>query len=89
MRALFLSAPVPKVPRGHRARFRGYAGMFASVVPLWVARGGSGEFGAGLDDRGVDENTVGTQLLVPADAAPGRAPPGPRGGSVLLARRLR
>ncbi|MFP5072368.1 MFS transporter [Pseudonocardia nantongensis] len=45
--------------------FGGYA-LLLPVVPLWVARGGSGEFGAGLTTGVLMAVTVGTQLLVPA-----------------------
>ncbi|ANY06234.1 MFS transporter [Pseudonocardia sp. HH130630-07] len=45
--------------------FGGYA-VLLPVVPLWVARGGSGEFGAGLTTGVLMAVTVGTQLLVPA-----------------------
>ncbi|GAA4997245.1 MFS transporter [Pseudonocardia tropica] len=45
--------------------FGGYA-LLLPVVPLWVARGGAGEFGAGLTTGVLMAVTVGTQLLVPA-----------------------
>lgn len=45
--------------------FGGYA-VLLPVVPLWVARGGSGEFGAGLTTGVLMAVTVGTQLLVPS-----------------------
>ncbi|BBF99546.1 MULTISPECIES: MFS transporter [Pseudonocardia] len=45
--------------------FGGYA-LMLPVVPLWVARGGSGAFGAGLTTGVLMAVTVGTQLLVPA-----------------------
>jgi len=45
--------------------FGGYA-LLLPVVPLWVARGGSGAFGAGLTTGVLMAVTVGTQLLVPA-----------------------
>lgn len=45
--------------------FGGYA-LLLPVVPLWVARGGSGEFGAGLSTGVLMGVTVATQLGVPA-----------------------
>ncbi|MEQ3554533.1 MFS transporter [Pseudonocardia nematodicida] len=45
--------------------FGGYA-LLLPVVPLWVARGGSGAFGAGLTTGVLMAVTVATQLLVPA-----------------------
>ncbi|TCK26911.1 MFS transporter [Pseudonocardia endophytica] len=45
--------------------FGGYA-LLLPAVPLWVARGGSGEFGAGLSTGVLMAVTVGTQLGVPA-----------------------
>ncbi|WP_224392510.1 MFS transporter [Pseudonocardia sp. ICBG1293] len=45
--------------------FGGYA-LLLPVVPLWVSRGGSGEFGARLSTGVLMAVTVGTQLLVPA-----------------------
>nr|WP_238589780.1 MFS transporter [Pseudonocardia sp. AL041005-10] len=45
--------------------FGGYA-LLLPVVPLWVSRGGSGEFGAGLSTGVLMAATVATQLLVPA-----------------------
>ncbi|MEU6700319.1 MFS transporter [Pseudonocardia sp. NPDC046786] len=45
--------------------FGGYA-LLLPVVPLWVSRGGSGAFGAGLTTGVLMAVTVGTQLLVPA-----------------------
>jgi predicted MFS family arabinose efflux permease len=45
--------------------FGGYA-LLLPVVPLWVARGGSGEFGAGLSTGVLMAVTVATQFGVPA-----------------------
>ncbi|HEV7472378.1 MAG TPA: MFS transporter [Pseudonocardia sp.] len=45
--------------------FGGYA-LLLPVVPLWVARGGSGEFGAGVTTGVLMAATVATQLAVPA-----------------------
>lgn len=45
--------------------FGGYA-LLLPVVPLWVARGGSGEFGAGLSTGVLMAATVLTQFGVPA-----------------------
>ncbi|MCW0216047.1 MAG: MFS transporter [Pseudonocardia sp.] len=45
--------------------FGGYA-VLLPVVPLWVTRGGSGEFGAGLTTGVLMAVTVATQLAVPA-----------------------
>jgi MFS family permease len=45
--------------------FGGYA-LLLPVVPLWVARGGSGEFGAGVTTGVLMAATVVTQLAVPA-----------------------
>ncbi len=45
--------------------FGGYA-LLLPVVPLWVARGGSGEFGAGLSTGVLMAVTVATQFAVPA-----------------------
>jgi MFS family permease len=44
--------------------FSGYA-LLLPVVPLWVARGGSGAFGAGATTATLMATTVVTQLLVP------------------------
>ncbi|MET0188034.1 MAG: MFS transporter [Pseudonocardia sediminis] len=45
--------------------FGGYA-LLLPVVPLWVSRGGAGEFGAGLSTGVLMAVTVATQLGVPA-----------------------
>jgi MFS family permease len=44
--------------------FSGYA-LLLPVVPLWVARGGSGAFGAGATTATLMATTVATQLAVP------------------------
>jgi MFS family permease len=44
--------------------FAGYA-LLLPVVPLWVIRGGSGEFGAGVTTGVLMLATVATQLVVP------------------------
>ncbi|OZM84403.1 MFS transporter [Pseudonocardia sp. MH-G8] len=44
--------------------FSGYA-LLLPVVPLWVARGGSGAFGAGATTAVLMATTVATQLTVP------------------------
>jgi MFS family permease len=44
--------------------FSGYA-LLLPVVPLWVARGGSGAFGAGATTATLMATTVATQLVVP------------------------
>jgi MFS family permease len=44
--------------------FSGYA-LLLPVVPLWVARGGSGAFGAGATTAVLMATTVATQLAVP------------------------
>ncbi|MGH4023307.1 MAG: MFS transporter [Pseudonocardiaceae bacterium] len=45
--------------------FGGY-GMLLPIVPLWAARGGAGEFGAGATTGLFMLATVGTQVVVPA-----------------------